>query len=158
MAAISQTINNVLGGVSQQPDPVKLPGQVREAKNVYLDPTFGCSKRPGTKFINKLADNIPQDAFWFSIFRSSTERYVGCIYYNTIRVWDADTGVESTVNVASGANEYLRASGRNILNFRNLTVNDYTFILNNQKRVTTSTTRVTGQQKESLSGCQPSRL
>ena len=51
MAAISQGINNVLGGISQQPDPVKIPGQVRDAVNVYLDPTFGASKRQGTEFI-----------------------------------------------------------------------------------------------------------
>ena len=62
MAAISQVIPNLLGGVSQQPDPLKLPGQVREAENVLLDPTFGCRKRPPTQFISKLADDVPADA------------------------------------------------------------------------------------------------
>ena len=80
MAAISQTINNVLGGIGQQPDPVKLPGQVKDAVNVYLDPTFGASKRQGTEFIAKLADDIPADAKWFLIFRDNKERYVFCIY------------------------------------------------------------------------------
>ena len=51
MAAIEQTIPNLLGGVSQQPDPVKLAGQVRVADNVYLDPTFGCMKRPPTEYV-----------------------------------------------------------------------------------------------------------
>ena len=32
MAAVSQKISNLLGGVSQQPDPIKLPGQVRETR------------------------------------------------------------------------------------------------------------------------------
>ena len=55
MAAIEQSIPNMLGGVSQQPDPVKLSGQVREAENVFLDPTFGCLKRPGTEWVANLA-------------------------------------------------------------------------------------------------------
>ena len=81
MAAISQTINNVLGGISQQPDPVKLPGQVRDAVNVYLDPTFGASKRPGSQFIAKLDNKISRlDAKWFPIFRDQQERYVFCLY------------------------------------------------------------------------------
>ena len=54
MAAVSQSIPNLLGGVSQQPDPVKLPGQVREAVNAYLDPTFGCKKRPPTELSDYL--------------------------------------------------------------------------------------------------------
>ena len=75
MSALSQTINNVLGGVSQQPDPVKLPGQVRNAVNAYLDPTFGCRKRPGTQFISKLGSgDIPENAKWFPIFRDDKER------------------------------------------------------------------------------------
>ena len=53
MAAIEQQIPNMLGGVSQQPDPVKLPGQVREADNVLLDPTFGCMKRPPTQWVTR---------------------------------------------------------------------------------------------------------
>ena len=44
MAAISQQIPNLLGGVSQQADPLKLAGQVKESINAYLDPTFGCRK------------------------------------------------------------------------------------------------------------------
>ena len=72
MAAISQTINNVLGGVSQQPDPVKLPGQVREAVNAYLDPTFAQSA--GTQYIGLLAEDVPICSM-VPIFRG--RRYVG---------------------------------------------------------------------------------
>ena len=74
MAAISQKVPNLLGGVSQQPDPLKLPGQVREANNVYLDPTCGCRKRPGTKYIGQLATDVPEGAKWFPIFRDNNER------------------------------------------------------------------------------------
>ena len=100
MAAISQIVPNLLGGVSQQPDPLKLPGQVKEAENVLLDPTFGCRKRPPTQFVGELATNVPEGAKWFNIFRNGTERYVSAIYTSSgvtsIRVWDADTGAEQT--------------------------------------------------------------
>ena len=73
MPAISQIIPNLLGGVSQQPDPVKLPGQARDIRNALLDPTFGCRKRPPTKFVSKLADDIPEGTKWFPIFRDENE-------------------------------------------------------------------------------------
>ena len=80
MPAVSQKIPNLLGGISQQPDPVKLPGQVREATNVYLDPTFGCRKRPPTEFVATLATDVPAQAKWFPIFRDNNERYAVAMY------------------------------------------------------------------------------
>ena len=138
MAAISQIIPNLLGGVSQQPDPLKLNGQVKEAENVLLDPTFGCRKRPPTQFVGELATNVPEGAKWFNIFRNGTERYVSAIYTSSgttsIRVWDADTGAEQTVNIASSAGEYLKVS--NPRNIQHLTINDYTLLCNSEKNVT----------------------
>ncbi|MAI82377.1 MAG: phage tail protein, partial [Gammaproteobacteria bacterium] len=129
MSAISQSIPNLLGGVSQQPDPLKIPGQVREAENVLLDPTFGCRKRPPTKFINQLATDIPKDATWFPIFRDQNERYIVAIYKDTnsatqIKVWDADTGVSVNVNTQGTAAQYLDVA--DVKNIRPLTINDYT--------------------------------
>jgi len=40
MAAVTQIIPNYVGGVSTQPDERKLPGQVTEATNVFVDATF----------------------------------------------------------------------------------------------------------------------
>ena len=138
MAAISQIVPNLLGGVSQQPDPLKLPGQVKEAENVLLDPTFGCRKRPPTQFVGELATNVPEGAKWFNIFRNGTERYVSAIYTSSgatsIRVWDADTGAEQTVNIASSAGEYLKVSDPK--NIQQLTINDYTLLCNTEKNVT----------------------
>jgi hypothetical protein len=142
MSAISQVIPNLLGGVSQQPDPLKLPGQVREAKNVLLDPTFGCRKRPPTEFIAKLASDIPKSAKWFPIFRDENERYITAIYKNSttgntvLRVWEADTGVERTVSILGDAAEYLTVS--QVENLKPLTINDYTILCNSEKTVSMS--------------------
>lgn len=152
MAAISQTINNVLGGVSQQPDPVKLPGQVREAVNAYLDPTFGCTKRPGTQFIGLLAEDVPETAEWFPVFRDEQERYVGCIYVESgtarIRVWDADTAAESTVTILGNGSDYLTTSAAN--HIKTLSINDYTFIINSEREVTMDTATQAVENQKAL--------
>lgn len=142
MAAIEQNIPNMLGGVSQQPDPVKLPGQVRVADNVYLDPTFGCLKRPPTAFIDRLTSDLPASSLvkWFPIFRDELERYIGCIYQDAtetsvVRVWDARSGVEKTVTIADEWQAYSQGSAG--ADFQTLTINDYTFI-SNPNRVVTS--------------------
>ena len=56
MAAVTQTIPNYLGGVSNQPDDKKRPGQVTKCINAYPDPTFGLTKRPGFKFLTTLKE------------------------------------------------------------------------------------------------------
>ena len=152
MAAISQIIPNLLGGVSQQADPLKLPGQVREAKNTLLDPTFGCRKRPPTSFIAKLDSGIPLDAKWFNIFRDGNERYVCCIYRENsstrIRVWEADTGAERSVSISSVCQAYLDTeTPRNI---KELTINDYTLLTNTEKLVTMSTDTPEPEVNEAL--------
>ncbi len=153
MSAISQTISNVLGGVSQQPDPVKIPGQVRQADNVYLDPTFGCSKRPGTQFIGKLAGDVPADAKWFPIFRDDQERYVCAIYHTVsagtvVRVWAADSGVERTVTLRGSASEYLQAN--NVSALKALTINDYTILTNGEQTVTMNSDVTASQSQKAL--------
>lgn len=140
MAAVTQVIPNLLGGVSQQPDPVKLPGQVRDAINVYLDPTFGCRKRPGTKFIAKLANDVPVDAKWFSIFRDNSERYVVTCYNSggsfVTRVWDAATGDEKTVTIDPEATAYF--AGTSMSRLSTVTIGDYTLIANPNRVVSMS--------------------
>ena len=117
MAAVTQTIKNYLGGVSNQPDDKKLPGQVREAVNAYPDPTFGLTKRPGFKYLTELKDsggaafdNTDLDnAKWFYYNRDSDEKYLGCIIgasaspYGQIYVWNTTDNTLCTVNYGSNA-------------------------------------------------------
>tara|TARA_R100001082_G_scaffold1936_1_gene1798 strand:- start:1580 stop:4459 length:2880 start_codon:yes stop_codon:yes gene_type:complete len=113
MAAITQTVDNFLGGVSKLSDDRKVPGQVTECFNGYPDITVGLTKRPGFKFIEKLKDasgnaftgTSLDGAKWFFINRDSdTEVYIGCITpkptgsFGVINIWNAGTGVRCTVN------------------------------------------------------------
>ena len=116
MAAVTQTIPNYLGGVSNQPDDKKLPGQLTKCINAYPDPTFGLTKRPGLKLLDTLAettDGTPFDnndldnAKWFYINRDADERYIGCIVGDAtpadakIHIWNAipNSGVYTKASV-----------------------------------------------------------
>ena len=93
MAAITQRIDNYLGGVSRQSDDKKKPGQVRECLNAYPDPTFGLTKRPGIKWITNLATGTTHDnSKWFYIHRDADEKYVGCITPASVAVTTNGTG------------------------------------------------------------------
>ena len=60
MTAVSQSYPNYLGGLNEQPDELKKPGQLSEALNVIPDPVLGLSRRPGFELITwKNADGTP---------------------------------------------------------------------------------------------------
>ena len=155
MASVTKTIPNFLGGVSNQPDDKKMPGQVRDAINAYPDPTFGLTKRPGFKFLTQLADGVPSggtafnntdldNAKWFYFNRDDDEKYIGCILGNAteanaaIHIWNtvADGGVykKCTVNYGTNTRQYLNATNNYDYDFLN--VRDISIITNKTKTVT----------------------
>ena len=136
MPAVTQRIDNYLGGVSKQSDDKKRLGQVRECLNGYPDPTFGLTKRPGFKWIANLGTGTTYDASrWFYIARTTTEKYIGCIKpapdggTGDIDIWNATTGAACTVNYGTGAQAYLTGARTN---YSILTVQDTSIIVNNK--------------------------
>jgi len=133
MPSVTQRISNYLGGVSKQSDDKMLPGQVRECYNGFPDPTYGLTKRPGFKHIANLGTGTTyDDAKWFYINRDDDEEYIGCIKGDEIFIWNALTGAVCTVNYGTNAQLYL--SG-NKLNYKLLTVQDTTVVINNSQTV-----------------------
>ena len=65
MASITQTIPSYIGGISQQPDELMVPGQLNAAINVLPDLTEALTKRPGSKYITQLDTSTPTSK-WFS--------------------------------------------------------------------------------------------
>ena len=55
MAGITQTIPQYALGMSEQPDSLKFPGQVKEVTNAIPDVTKGLFKRPGLKRVDTSA-------------------------------------------------------------------------------------------------------
>ena len=147
MAAVSQRVDNYLGGVSKQSDSKKLPGQVKECINGFPDVTLGLCKRPGFKFISKLKTTGGSDfsgtqldgGKWFYVHRDADEKYIGCITpkpnsgNGAIHIWNASTGAACTVTYSGAAQSYLTGTK---FNYDVLTVHDSTIITNNSVTIT----------------------
>ena len=103
MSTITQKVPRYLGGVSDQPDELKLPGQLRVAQNVLPDVTLGLLKRPGSRFTTNLFGAEDEGVGkWFHIHKTNSttgiEQYVGQVTRDgKVRVWDAFTGKRMNV-------------------------------------------------------------
>jgi hypothetical protein len=141
MTAISQRIPNFIGGVSQQADEKMLLGQVKEAINCYPDITLGMLKRPGGKFLGRLASltaNTANTAAWFSMFRDNQEKYIATVSSAGVpKVWNMLTGAAATITYPAGKQasieSYLTAT--DYRSIKTLTINDFTYIVNSEKTV-----------------------
>lgn len=132
MPLVSETIPNLINGVSQQPAPLRLPSQCEEQINAYSSVVEGLKKRPPLEYVAKLNNLQVGNAFVHTINRDSTERYVVIITNGDLKVYDL-TGTQKTVNFINGTT-YLN-SGNPATGFRALTIADYTFIVNLDKTV-----------------------
>lgn len=130
---ITSSIPNLINGVSQQPPTLRLASQAEEQVNFLSSVADGLTVRPASRHVAKV-DTVPwSDAFLHTINRDTTERYLVVIRQNTLRVFEAETGVERTVNAPDGWGYITGASKTNL---RAVTVADYTFILNRDMMVT----------------------
>ena len=162
MSSITQTIPSYTGGISQQPDELKLPGQVARAKNVYPDLVNGLTKRPGGKLIAPFSEGTNSDGStrnklsatngrWFHYYRDENEQYIGQISTaGILRMWTCTDIYVSGVKRHSAGDEmnvtYPGAvSSQSALvtylthtddeDIQTLTLNDYTYITNRTKPV-----------------------
>jgi hypothetical protein len=90
MPNITQKISSYVHGISQQPDHLKKSGQVNDALNVIPDVTLGLVKRPGSELISTL--NTTKEGKWFTIFRDTTEKYIGQYLNGSLRMWSLIDG------------------------------------------------------------------
>ena len=144
MASINQRIPNFLGGVSQQPDKIKFPGQLRVCDNAVPDITFGLRKRPPAEFVGTLT-NANSSGHWYEILRDGDEKYIVQITPSNsgsmpIRVWDLADGTEKSLTNSSGDSIFSYLAGATSP-YAVTTIQDYTLIANPNKVVgTTGTT------------------
>jgi len=135
MPAVTQRVDDYLGGVSRQSDDKKLPGQVEECINGYPDPTFGLTKRPGFQHIGNLGTGTTYDnSKWFFISRTDDEKYIGCITpvpsgqsQGAIAVWNAVTFAPCNISYGTGAQAYLTGTRTD---YDVLTIQDKSIITN----------------------------
>ena len=136
---VTQSLPNLLGGVSRQPDTKKLPGQVRDIVNGNPNPVYGLMKRPGLRFIGHIPSTVDTaNAKWFHIVRDGVELYVFLINPATgaIAGYNLSTGSPVTVTVTDPTNVALYLTTTSKYDIDVATVQDTTFIVNKKKVVT----------------------
>ena len=103
MSAISQKYNTYLQGMSDQPDEIMKPGQLKDSLNTFPDVTFGLLKRPALGF-TRLLDTPDHVGCWGSYYRVTNtgqrEEYLIQVLRNgRIRIFDAENGKRQTVDI-----------------------------------------------------------
>lgn len=146
MVLTSKAQPNLVGGVSQQPDALRLDSQCRVQENAYGTVVEGLKKRFPTKWLGDIpgAANDQLDvANYHWVNRDANERYLLAVVNNTgigpqIRAWDIN-GVAQYVHypVPATVSNYLPYNL--ITDFKWTTVNDYTFLTNRSQIVTFGT-------------------
>lgn len=132
MTQASQSIPNLIQGVSQQSDAQRDPTQGELQVNGYSSMADGLRKRAGTSALRKVATASMGNVYFHSILRDSAEKYLVAIGATTIRVFDLD-GVEKTVSAPFGYT-YLSTASDPATEIRAASIADFTFI-SNTKRV-----------------------
>ena len=134
MALINEYINNLNGGVSQQPYEARYSNQVEEMINFIPTVAQGLRRRNPVFNFKTNIDNSTSIPFVHSYNRGDgLEEYIIMLTSSGIKVFDAD-GNKKTVNgnstlISNWSSDLVSANK----NFKMLTVGDTTFILNKNK-------------------------
>jgi hypothetical protein len=108
MSVISQSIKNLLNGVSQRPPEQRESSQAVEQINGLSHPSRGVMKRPGTTHVAQLDDDPTgwDRAFLHVIDRDTNERYYLVITEGNVQVFDAFTGAPVPIEMPLGLPDY----------------------------------------------------
>ena len=147
MGLVSTAIPNLVNGVSQQPPTMRLASQCEIQDNCYPSVVDGLKKRAPTEHITKVLSGTVGAAHVHMINRDPTERYFVLLKSGVITVFDLQGNIK-TVNVASGLS-YLTSSSPTT-DFRTVTIEDHTFIVNKTVKVGMSSTLSTKRSPEAL--------
>ncbi|CRN12725.1 Phage tail fiber protein / T7-like tail tubular protein B [Klebsiella phage vB_KpnP_KpV289] len=135
MALVSQSIKNLKGGISQQPEILRYPEQGSVQVNGWSSETEGLQKRPPMVFIKAIGDRgyLGSAPYIHLINRDEFEQYYAVFTGSDVKVFDL-TGREYLVR---GDRSYITVD-RPVDNLRMVTVADYTFIVNRTRQVKAS--------------------
>lgn len=133
MARVSQTIKNMISGISQQPDLLRLPEQLDKQVNGFSTEASGLQKRPPTLYVADLGSVPVNDKpLIHFIKRDEVEKYIMLFDGVSLKVWD-DKGIPHSVSYEGSGKRYLLTdTPRESL--RIITIADYTFVVNTEKR------------------------
>ena len=149
MATITQTVPNYALGISEQPDQLKFPGQVKDINNAIPDITKGLFKRPGSKRVGTSPlSSVQSGGSWFHYYRDETEgSYIGQIDSSgNVRVWRCSDGTLMTTAYGTGGETALKAylATSTPENLQFLTINDTTIVSNRDSTNSNTAVATTG--------------
>lgn len=130
MSLVSQPIQSLFNGVSQQPASLRLPSQAEEQINALGTVATGLRKRPPTRHVARVSTDDLSSGFMHTINRDTSNRFIVVITDGDIRVFDVADGSERTVNFPLGKAYLTLASGSASDGFAAVSVADYTFVVN----------------------------
>lgn len=141
MALVSQSIKNLKGGISQQPEILRYPEQGSLQVNGWSSETEGLQKRPPMVFIKALGQRgyLGEDPYIHMINRDEFEQYYAVFTGNDVKVFDL-SGNEYQVR---GDRSYITVNNPKD-NLRMVTVADYTFIVNRTRPVRENPSKTNG--------------
>lgn len=142
MSLVSRHIPALFNGVSQQPATLRQPAQGEAQVNCYATVAEGLKKRPPFEHVALVTATDISTAFVHTINRDVGERYVVIVTDGDLKVYDANTGAEKTVNFPVGK-AYLDVVGNANASFALVSIADYTFVVNKEKVVATKTAPTT---------------
>lgn len=132
MPLVTQSIKNLKGGISQQPDVLRFPDQGQEQVNGFSSEVQGLQKRAPTVHIKRVYGTLGNERPLVKLVnRDEFERYYLVFRDSGLNVLDLQGNLK-TVNAPSGMAYLNTPNPREDL--RCVTVADYTFIIN--RRVT----------------------
>ena len=126
MPLIARTIPNLVQGISQQPEILRLNSQATSQENGFSSVVEGLKKRPPTSYVAKLTGSSLANAYIHTINRDTSERYIVVITNGVLSVYDI-TGTAKTVVNQTNATNYLSSSDPKS-DFVCVTVADYTYV------------------------------
>lgn len=134
MPLITQSIKNLKGGISQQPDILRFSDQGEEQVNCWSSESDGLQKRPPTVWKKRLNINVGTNPKFHLINRDEVEQYYLVFNGSNIQVVDL-SGNQYTV---TGDMDYVTTTNPRD-DIRVITVADYTFVVNRKKVVKAGT-------------------
>lgn len=139
MALVTQSIKNLKGGISQQPDILRFPNQGKQQINGWSSEVQGLQKRPPSRFIKNILgkDALGAKPLIHLINRDEVEQYFVIFTGSAIRVY----GLDGTQYTIRGYDSYGDCTNPRD-DLRLITVADYTFVTN-RKKVTAVGTELT---------------
>ena len=136
MSTVTQLVPNYVLGISEQPDELKLAGQVKDLVNAIPDVTLGCVKRPGSKYVTKITPNSGTLS-WFHIYNDSDNQYIGNVSTSGVfQIWRTSDGASIPLDYSgvTGSNAATYLSGwTDPTDIQALTINENTFFTNRTK-------------------------